>query len=275
MRHYILISVFLSALLFGCVSEKDQVNLSKEEMLEMALMHDYPHLQSETARYLLKSNKIKSASFVNEIKSENKTDSITFLRFDKKGRLLSRKTTECTTVGCLPYTIRQVYVYKGNKLTQMQDFTFDYKYDHVKDYWMMRDTGKLSKFDWEDYKYSGDTVRVESGSQIWKYVVNSNNKIIYRSLEFKAAGQSTNSAFEYAKNKIEVKSNNGWTGSSFGTTYKMKGTNKLVVNHNLRNKSFEQEYIFSDNGLITEINRIKDGKITRKTEVEYSYFNGN
>jgi hypothetical protein len=263
---------FISALLFGCYSEKDQVNLTKDQMLDMALMHDYAHLQSETAMQLLKSNNVKSASFVKHIKSENKTDSVTFLKFDKKGRILSRTTTECTTVGCLPYTIRQVYLYEGNKPVQMQDFTFDYKYDHVKDYWTMSDTGKLTKFDWEDYTYYGDTVRVESGSQVWKYVVNSNNKIVYRRIEFKATGQTSSSEFEYAKNKIEVNSSNGWTGSEFGTTFKMKGANKLLVNHNLRNKSFKQEYVFGNKGLIKEINRIKDGEITKQTKVSYSYF---
>jgi hypothetical protein len=266
---------FISAFLLGCVSEKDQVNLTKEQMLDMALMHDYAHLQSETAMQLLKSNNVKSASFVNEIKSENKTDSVTFLKFDKKGRILSRTTTECTTVGCLPYTIRQVYLYEGNKPVQMQDFTFDYKYDHVKDYWTMSDTGKLTKFDWEDYTYYGDTIRVESGSQIWEYVVNSKNKLTYRRLRAKATGQSVNSHFEYGKNRIDLKILNERTGKTYKATYRTESSNTIILLKNYgENKVYKNKYIFGNNGLISGINHFKDGKVTKKTEVEYSYFNG-
>ena len=124
-------------------------------------------------------------AFIKEYVDSARIDSLTYLEFDSEGKLVQRTTDDVTSVGCLPKTIRQIFIYDKGKLKRVDNYTFKYKTNSMFEKWMEDDTLNLSKFDYEDYTYRGDTIIVESGYAIWKYVVDKDGNIIKRILKIK------------------------------------------------------------------------------------------
>jgi hypothetical protein len=239
-------------------------------MLEIAFYYDQHHFQSEAEISLLKKHKIKFASVLIERVLKNETDSVTFLNYNNKGQITSRVTTECATVGCLPYIIRQEFIYESDRIKQLNDYTFKYKYDSVIDYWSVNDTSKLLLFDWEDYTYEEDTVWVESGTFTWKHLVNNQGNVIKNLHEPKSTSQYANSDYIYSDSSIVTKIKNSSSDSEFIEQLKTTDYNKVLETIDYgKDKIFEREFIFDSRGLLSELLNYLNGELTSKTKIEY------
>ena len=274
MRNILFISLLIALLLVNCTQNKNSTSLSKREMINIIAGSRIPHLQSKEQKNLFKKQRIKSVSVIQETVSTGEVDSVTFLRYDKEGRIKSRTTSECTTIGCLPYITYQLYVYSKGKPKQMIDYTFKKKYKWVSSYWKTTDTNKLSKFDWEDYKYHNDSVTVTSATQIWNYIKNSEGQIIYDSLFIKIANQFRTIKYIYSDSNfvLLLNSNNVRANTEYGQ-YNFKDKNTIVYTSNINpNKILRVEYKFNNNGLLTEINSFENKMAKMKYFIYYSYY---
>lgn len=239
-------------------------------MLEIAFYYGQHHFQSETEINLLKKHKIKSASVLIERISKNETDSVTYLSYNNKGQITSRVTTECTTVGCLPYIIRQEFVYDKDRIKQLNDYTFKYKYDSVIDYWSVTDTNKLLLFDWEDYTYDADTAWVESGAFTWKHLINEQGNVLRKLHGAKATNQNAISNYIYSDSSIVTKIKNTSHDSVFVHLLTVTDDNKILETIDFgEDRFFEREYIFDSRGLLSELLNYLNGELTSKTKIKY------
>ncbi len=273
MRTSALIFTLTLIIIIGCNAEKEESPISKQEMLEIAFMHDMPHLQSGTEQELLQKYGVKSAAFVVERIKKNEIDSVTCLTYDRKGRITTRTTTECTTVGCLPYIIRQDYEYNNGSIIRMNDYTFKYKYKNVRDYWNVNDTSKFSEFDWEYYSFNGDTLEIESGSQYFKYIFNKNSQVVYKSILPKASKQKLENFFYYNDFGIEVKAKSDLSDQSSTWKYEIMSTGILKMFMKVKeNKLFTRDFYFSSKGLLEKIVSLVDDEPTSIRKIYYSYY---
>lgn len=247
--------------------------LSNEQMLEIALYHNLHHFQSETEIELFKRNNIKSVSYVRYSQTNSKIDSLTFLEIDKNGRISSKTTNECTTVGCLLYTIRQIYNFHDGNIVRMDDYTFKRKYSNKIDYWMERDTSRLSKFDWEDYTYLKDTVVVESASQKWTLVKNPYGKVISKKLTFKMSNQFSLINYSYEQSKIIENLINDFMDEPL--RYKYSVTDKNIVMYSVDNNDNSirrKKYMFNAKGLLSNIYFFQNDILKSETIINYSQY---
>ncbi len=263
---------FIVFLLLFCTQNNENLQLSDKEKLEIALYQSFPHFQSNAEIKLLKKYKIKTASFIKENLINNKIDSTTFLVFDNKGRILKRTTSECTTAGCLPYIIRQKFIYKNNKLLRMQNLSYKKKFKSVLPYWTLSDTNKLSKFDWEDYSYQPNIVRVESGPFIWKYQNNQHGNIVEILDSVKSTGQVSKTLIQYSDTSITLSIIHIPQDSALKITYKLQNE-KVILNDSSGNEKRQTKYVFNHNGLLEKKLFFINNKLISKTSITYSNSN--
>jgi hypothetical protein len=254
----------------SCTKEQKSIPINKQDILEIAFSHNFQHFQSALEQQLFAKYNIKSAAYITERISTNEIDSTTYLVFDKLGRIKSRTTTECTTIGCLPYRIRQEYIYNDNRISKINDYTFKYKYKDVSEYWMLRDTNELSKFDWEDYIYEKDTIRIESGSQAFEYVIDKNGNVISKKIRVKTNNQKSEVGYHHTGSKIVWVIKGYRPDKSSEVNYKLIDENKVLFTIKMTpQKIYSTEYIFADNGLLVEIINYENGNTESKTKVKY------
>ena len=271
MRNIIYVQFLILCLFISCTNEKKTIPINKQDILEIVFSYHFQHFQSPLEQQLLKKFKIRSAAFVTERILKNEIDSTTYLLFDDVGHIKSRTTTECTTVGCLPYRIRQEYIYSNDKISKINDYTFKYKYKSVSEYWMLRDTNALSIFDWEDYAYNNDTIRIESGSQAFEYVIDKNGNVISKKLRAKTNDQTLEVKYHHTDSNIVWEIKNDLPDKSSEVNYKVTDNNKVLFTRKFTpQKIYSTEYIFNDKGLLLEIINYENGNIESKTKVIYS-----
>jgi hypothetical protein len=252
------------------MNEQKTTQLNKQDILELAFSYHFQHFQSPLEQQLLVKYKIKAAAFVTERILKNEIDSTTYLLFDELGNIKSRTTTECTTVGCLPFRIRQEYIYNDNRISKIIDYTFKYKYKYVLDYWKLRDTNNLSIFDWEDYVYNNDTIKIESGSQAFEYVIDKNGNVISKKLRRKSNDQISEVKYHHKNSKIVWEIKNDLPDKSSEVNYTVNEDNKVLFTRKItKHKIYSIEYIFNDKGLLEEIINYENGNIESKTKVKY------
>jgi hypothetical protein len=272
-RNIIYVQFLILYLLISCTNEQKSAAINKKDILEIAFSYHFQHFQSPLEQQLLLKYKIKSAAFVTERILKNEIDSTTYLFYDKEGRLKSRTTTECTTVGCLPYRIRQEYIYNGNRINRINDYTFKYKYKYVSYYWMLSDLNALSIFDWEDYIYKNDTIRIESGSQAFEYVVDKNENIISKKLRTKTNNQMVEVEYHHSNSNIVWEIKNDLPDKSSEVNYKVTDNNKVLFTRKITpQKIYSTEYIFNGEGLLAEILDYVNNNIESKTKVTYTIY---
>ena len=271
-KTFINIVIFTAAFFASCNKEND-FELSNTDVLEVVLSYNLMHLQSDKEIELFKKNKIKSIAFVSENIESGRRDSTTFLEYDLDGKILQRTTSECTTVGCLPYVIRQIFTYTDSRIKTMSNYTFNNNHISTNEKWHIADLSKLTKFDWEDYSYNGDTITVESGPSIHKYIHDNYGKPTGMSLRAKTNNQTIEKSFEYSDSSIVILSKTDNSSSQY--------ISKLVV---LKNKvSLYQitdsasylvlEFIFNIDGLLEAKNYYdKKDELNKRSLVSYTYW---
>lgn len=252
--------------------EQEKLQLTPQEMLEISLYKRMYHFQSEAERKVIKRLKVKAASIIIEKINSSIIDSATYLTYDKEGRILSRTTSECTTVGCLPYILKQEFVYENMKIIQMNDYTFKKKYKFALHYWNLEDKNKLSKFDWEDYTYNKDTVIVESGSMIFKYTIDSKNRFLTSSTIAKTNNQTTEAVYKYSDSEILLKLTSKWVNTFAELIYQYSDDNEITVYRNTgEGKNRMIEYYFNERGLLIEKLSYKENDLIYRTKIFYAY----
>ncbi|NOX64894.1 MAG: hypothetical protein GXO85_03635 [Chlorobi bacterium] len=247
--------------------------INESEMLEIVLYNGLHHFQSKTEQNLFRKNKIKSVSFVKNILSTSEVDSLTFLEIDKNGRIKIKTTNECTTVGCLPYTIRQIYNFHNGEIVRMDDYVFKRKYSNKFGYWLEKDTSRLSKFDWEDYTYLKDTILVESASQKWTIVRNSSGKIISKKLTFNTGNQYSLVNYSYYKSKIIENSLSNFMEEPVRSEYSVTDFNIVTYLYDISNDvTRRKEYKFNAKGLLSNIYYFQNDSLKAETTINYSQY---
>ncbi len=217
-------------------------------------------------------HKIKTISFVDEDIKTNKSDSLTYLELDRSGRITKRTTKECTTIGCLPYMNRHVYHYSNGKIKRIDVYVFKKNSQPVLAKWLTADTSALDKFDWNTYTYNADTTFVETGIADYKFVKNSKGEVVVRNMLIKSSKQTLSSNFNYTDSTIFCETKFNWPEGVMTEQYKYHDDRvELWVNTDGTSK-LASAWIIDPNGLISEIDNYRDGKVVSKIHLSYTFY---
>jgi len=269
MKIYFLIFIFLLSLIVTNCSKKDiSSNDYEVAILSTTLSKSIPQLQTNYELELLKKHQIKYLSMVMQRKDSLGLDSITFIEFDKEGKIIRRTTTENTSAGCLPYWHRQEFFYADNKIQRVNNYTFKYKTKSILEKWLTTDTTQLVKFDWEDYTYSKDTIKVESGFATYKFIIDADGKIIKQTVATKTNNQTFEFDYDYSNLSVNKKLVNSIDGETDFINYVVEG-NRVLENHSDGTNAFSEELIFDSTGFIRSRIRYKNGE--KLSETFYNY----
>jgi hypothetical protein len=265
-------SIF-SLLLSNCRKEVVSLNPFEQLILESTVYSKISQLQSDKESRTLKNNSVKAMSFTREYTDSNKIDSLTYLRFNREGRLIQRTTNEMTTEGCLPNMIVQIFRYEDNKIKRVEGYTFKYKVNSVFEKWMETDTSRLNMFDWQDYNYNGDTIFIESGVAKWKYIKDKKGNIESSFLNIKATNQIADTRYLSTPLGVKIQVNNDRDKLSLKDYMEHEvGTNSVTSKQLLVENTSRTENIYNDMGLLIEKIHYKNDKINSRTRVTYYYF---
>lgn len=266
--------ILIAAIIISITScQKEIVSLDNysSTILDNAIMSTIPHLQSNKEIGLIEKHGIKSMSFIKQKVNSTELDSLTYIEFDRKGRMVRRTTKENTSIGCFANIYRQEYIYDDNRLKKVNIYTFKYKNNSVLENWLETDTSRLLLFDWENYTYDGDTTIVESGYATWKYIKDKNNSIIQQLIFVKTNNQIT--SFNYTPTGI------GFKREFYDTVYdETHITDYTLENNRVRSNfwdgssEFITEDVFDERGLLVARNYFTNKKLSAKITTSYGYF---
>lgn len=267
----IMFSIIILILLSSC--RKEIVSSSEYEtaILSTTFLKNMPQLQSKNESELFKKHRIKSMSLVIQKTDSTELDSITFLEFDKTGRIIRRTTTENTTVGCLPYMLRQEFTYDQNKIRKVINYTFRHKASSVLENWMTRDTSRLMIFDWEDYSYNNDTTFVESGFAVWKFIKDANGNIVKKTTRFKTNNQLAVFDYTYSPSSIVARMESSSYDKPNIWNYTVIN-NIVFISGKNGNNNYRIENVYDKNGFLRSKIRYFDEEKTSEAIVTYSYY---
>ena len=260
--------IFISA----CSNRNSSKLAESKNIMQFALYNDVPDIYPERLFQYFKNHGIKTVSFVSQDLETNKLDSLEYLVLDSSGKLITRTTKECTTIGCLPYMNRQEYLYSENNIKRIDVFVFKNKNRSVLSEWSNPDTSEYYKFDWNTYSYKDDTVFVETGIALYKYMKDNNDNIIYREMRVKSSNQIVYSNISYTDSTVIFKSKFNFGDTTLIYNYRIKGNRVEERSMNNKNSKLIKEWIYDANGLINEINVYKNNKIISKTYLTYTFF---
>lgn len=222
-------------------------------ILKNAVSLSIPQLQDNEEIVLIKNQKVKSISYISYNSDSTKMDSLTYVEFDLNGKILRRTTTENTTQGCLPYMMRQEFIYEGDRIKKVIDYTFKFVANSVLENWLITDTAKLKMFDWEDYTYNGDTVIVESGFAIHTFLKNDKGTVIKRTTLAKTNKQLLTCDYKFEETAvIEQVERSVYDDSS-------------IIEYLVNNNSVLQKYNNEDDEYLTDFNFYENGLLKSKT----------
>jgi hypothetical protein len=271
----IIISILLPLIVafIGCRKEVVSLDQYGQLILDNAIFNDISQLQSNAEIRINRENKVRAMAFIKEYVDTARIDSLTYLEFDREGKLVQRTTDEVTSVGCLPQTIRQIFNYAEGKLKRVDNYTFKYVINSMFEKWMENDSLKLYKFDYEDYTYSGDTIIVESGYGIWKFVQDENGNIIKRILTIKNIDQISDAEYNYTPYGVAMEIKNSFIDSTFNIAsekrYRVE-INNVSSTHSLVNARIEN--VYDDKGLLIGINHFMNDELKARTRIEYIHY---
>jgi hypothetical protein len=271
----IIISILLPLIVafIGCRKEVVSLDQYGQLILDNAIFNDISQLQSNVEIRINRENKVRAMAFIKEYVDTARIDSLTYLEFDREGKLVQRTTDEVTSVGCLPQTIRQIFNYAEGKLKRVDNYTFKYVINSMFEKWMENDTLNLYKFDYEDYTYSGDTIIVESGYGIWKFVQDENGNIKKRILTIKNIDQISDAEYNYTPYGVAMEIKNSFIDSTFNIASEIRyrvEINNVSSTHSLVNARIEN--VYDDKGLLIGINHFINDKLKARTRIEYIHY---
>ena len=241
--------------------------------MDNSIFNDISQLQSKSEIKTNRENRIRAMAFIKEYVDSAKIDSLTYLEFDREGKLAQRTTDDVTSVGCLPQTIRQIFIYDNGKLKRVDNYTFKYKTNSMFEKWMEDDTLNLNKFDYEDYTYRGDTIIVESGYAIWKYVVDKDGNIIKRILKIKNIDQIADADYNYTPYGVAIELKNTFPNPDWNRRSEQKYRIE-IHNVNITNSlaNTRTENIYNDKGLLIGINHYVNDELKARTRIVYFHY---
>ena len=262
----ILISIFIA----NC-SEDSHSYTPQEGAQYFALFRLIPDVYQEQMYDFIRDNSIKTISIVaKDIETERK-DSLTYLEFDNEGKLIRRTTIECTTLGCLPYTNKQVYSYKSGRLDRINQFTFVDNSKSMLYYWNLADTSKMNLFDWEDYSYKGDTVFSESAISRWTFVKDSIDNLVYRKLMAKSTKQIIENEFIYSDSTIQISSKSNSLNENDQKVLSVGDDAIKISEFNNGKKNLIQHWHMDSKGMPHTIDTYHNGEQKRIITFVYTY----
>jgi len=230
-----------------------------------------PEIHNSEEIELIKNNKVKSISYIVHNFSRNEVDSITFVEYDMDGKILRRTTKENFTQGCLPYIIRQEFIYEKDRIKKVNDYTFKYVAKSTLENWLHTDTTQLKLFDWEDYSYNGDTLVVESGFAIHTYVIDEKENILKRTIVTKTDKAKTEFEYNYDDEFISQKSHILGYENPIMTEY-IFDKNIVQEKFNRDDKDYLIEYSFDESGLLQSKTLYQDKNKKVQVIVNFNYY---
>ncbi|MFZ1292223.1 MAG: hypothetical protein WAR79_19165 [Melioribacteraceae bacterium] len=269
MKNIVIIILFIS--LTNSSSNIVSITSYDKIILQNSVINSMSHLQSDYDQKLLMDHKIKSMSFITQWENEIEPDSIKYLEFDLIGRLKYRTTTENTTQGCTPFMLKQVFIYDNNKLIKLIDYTFKYKSKSILSRWQEKDTTKLRLYDWEDYTYKGDTIIVENGFNVIKFIKNKEGNIIRQFQKAKSNDQMLDFHYEHSGSSIISNMETITIDEKIVSNY-LKEDNKVIVSTKRGENQFKEIYIYDEVGLLQSKIRFENEKRISITKINYEYY---
>lgn len=262
----LLITVFIS---IGCRKEVVSLNSYEQSILESAVFTDISRLQSEKEKEILTKNKIKNIISIKEYTDRNITDSLGFVEIDQKGKIIRRTYYD----ECLEKMVRQAFGYNNETLLTVNHYTYRYKTNSVLERWMEKDTSHLIKFEWEDYTYNGDTITVESGATIWKYIMDENGNIKKSQTIAKTNSHKIEDIYITTPQGIQLEIIQEFNGSPIKDHKQyIVSINKVIELSSLSSMHSRKENIYDERGLLVAMNYYREDKLYSTTRVKYSYY---
>lgn len=262
----LLITIFISA---GCRKEVVTLNPYEQSILESAVFANITKLQSGKEKEILTKNKIKNIISINEYTDSNTIDSLDFVELDQKGKIIRRTYYD----ECLEKMVRQDFNYNDERLLRVNHYTYRYLTNSVLESWMEKDTSRLISFEWEDYTYDGDTITVESGAMIWKYIMDENGNIKKSQTIAKTNSHKIEGIYLTTPQGIQLEIIQEFNGSPVKDHKQyIVSINKVIEWSSLSSMHIRTENIYDERGLLIAMNYYRDDKLYAITKIKYSYY---
>ncbi len=262
----LLIIFFISA---GCRKEVVTLNPYEKSILESTVLSNSTKLQSEKEKEILSKNKIKNIMFIKEYTDSIKIDSLGFVELDQKGKII-RKTYYDE---CLEKMVRLVFSYDDETLLRVDHYTYRYSTNSVLERWMEKDISKLMNFEWEDYTYNGDTITVESGGVIWKYILDENGNIKKSQTITKTNSHKIEGIYLTTPQGIQLEIIQELNGSPVKDQKQyIVSINKVIELSSLSSIHSRTENLYDERGLLIAMNYYRDDELYAITKIKYSYY---
>ena len=269
-----LIQLFVSFLIFmNTLNNNSSKEIGVKNIIQFALYDMLQDVYPKGLFQYFKDHNIKTVSFVAKDYEKNKVDSLAYLEINNDGKLITRTTKECTTIGCLPYMNRQEYFYSNNKINRIDVYVFRNNKQSALSEWLKPDTSEFYKFDWNTYSYEGDTIFVDTGIALYKYLTDHNDNIIFRVMHIKNSNQIVYTNISYTDSTIIFKDKFNFGDTTLIEYCKMKNNHIELWSLNNKDSELVKEWIFNSTGLVNEIYNYRNGKIISKTKLSYTFYN--
>lgn len=273
MKKVIYVSLLVSLLISLSSCNNDlQSNTPQKGAIHFALFRIFPDVYQDQMFDFIKKNNIKTISIVAKDLATEKIDSLTYLEFDNEGKLIRRTTIECTTLGCLPYTNRQVYSYKDGNIDRIDQYTFADNSKSMLYFWNLRDTSKMNLFDWEDYSYKGDTVFSESAITKRTYVKGISDKIVFRRVVVNSTMQKIENKFANTDSTVHISSKVNFPEQIKYKIIKLTDDGIKIFDEENGDMELLQNWHTNSNGLPNSIDTFNEGKPKRVIKLDYTFY---
>ena len=256
---------------YSCSSNSSK-NIASKNIMHFALYDDIQDVYPKGLFQYFKDHSIKTVSFISKNYETNKIDSLTYLEINNDGKLITRTTKECTTIGCRQNMNRQEYIYSNNKIKRIDVYVFKNNGQSVLSEWLNPDKSEFYKFDSNIYSYEGDTIFVETSILLYKYLTDSNDNIIFKSWHVKNSNQIVFNNINYSDSTIILKTKFNFSDITHTEHYKIKGNHVELWLIDNKIPKLVKEWIFDSTGLINEIYNYRNRKIISKTKLSYNFY---
>ncbi|MCB9211264.1 MAG: hypothetical protein H6609_17995 [Ignavibacteriales bacterium] len=267
----LLACILIFIMVQSCCPDIVKITQYEKNILDFTHSNSNPHIQSFSEINTLMQNRVKTMTILKVNEEGTKQDSLTYVEFDFAGRIKRRSTIENTTQGCLNFMIRQEFKYEKDKLKEIRNYTFKNKANSVLNNWMETDTTKMKLFDWESYTYKGDTIIVESGYAIFKFLLDENKNIFQKTIFTKFDKNTDYCNIIHTGSSILSELDSKSYQNKILTEYSVE-ENKVLTITSSDDIKIKEENIFNANGLLVESNIYENNLLLLKRIISYKYY---